>query len=326
MLLVRVVLLPDFCGYIMSKRLIISTDEVNRYGFRVLSAGARLDKYAKNPVLIFGHEWGNLPIGRLEDVQIENGQITALPIFDENDEFGLACKKKWENNFLFAASIYFDPVSTSSDPALILPGQSGETVTEWELLEVSMVTVPANSGAAVGMGLSYRSTKEVSKIKNPGMDYTKIAQALGLDPGVTEDVIVLKIQQITSENQKLATDRINALMLSGKASGMVNEANEQTWRALAAADYANTAQALSASKAPMSTIIPPSPTTPAPAQQTMLGMLSQGNPNPAPTNDPRAAWTFDEWSQKDPKGLSMMRKSEPDKYQQLAMAKYEAAQ
>ncbi len=312
----------------MSKRLIISTDEVNRYGFRVLSAGARLEKYAKNPVLIFGHEWGQLPIGRLEDIQIEDGKITAVPVFDEDDEFGLACKHKWEKGFLFAASIYFDPVSTSSDPALILPGQSGETVTEWELLETSMVTVPANSGAAVGMGLSYRSTKDITKIKNPIMD--KIAQALGLDPASTEEVIVLAIGKLKEANNALSADRVNALMATGRASGHVTDQNEPAWRALATSDFTNAQQALSAAK-PATPANPapavPAPATPAAPATTILGMIASGTPTGGgqPANA-RENWSFDDWSKKDPKGLSALRSSDPDKYRALALAKFEAAQ
>lgn len=318
------VLLSDFCASIMKKRLIISTEEVNRYGYRVLSGGGRFDKYMKNPVLLFGHDWSEAPIGRLEDIQIENGNITAIPVFDEDDEFGLACKNKWEKGFLFAASIYFDPISTSSDTALILPGQSGETVTEWDLLEVSMVTIPGNGGAAVGMSLSYRSSTDILSLTKPIMDFTKIAQALNLTGDViTEELIVLAIEKLKTDNNALSASRIDTLVATGKANGNVTAENEKNWRALAMKDFDSTANLLnvSAPSQPNTT----DATKPA-GNATILGMLSAGNQTQPPAANGREGWTFDDWSKKDWKGLSAMRKDDPKRYEALAQQKLDAVQ
>jgi hypothetical protein len=318
------VLLSDFCASIMKKRLIISTEEVNRYGYRVLSGGGRFDKYMKNPVLLFGHNWSEAPIGRLEDIQLENGNITAIPVFDEDDEFGLACKHKWEKGFLFAASIYFDPISTSSDTALILPGQSGETVTEWDLLEVSMVTIPGNGGAAVGMSLSYRSSTDILSLTKPIMDFTKIAQALNLTGDViTEELIVLAIEKLKTDNNALSASRIDTLLATGKANGNVTADNEKNWRALAMKDFDSTANLLnvSAPEQPNTT----DATKPA-GKATILGMLSSGNQTQPPAANGREAWTFDDWSKKDHKGLSAMRKEDPKRYEALAQQKLDAVQ
>lgn len=304
----------------MTKRLILSTNEVNRYGFRLLSSGARLEAYQKNPVLLFGHQWSQLPIGRLEDIKIQEDQITALPVFDESDDFGLACKRKWENNFLFAASVYFDPVTTSSDPELILPGQTSETVTEWNLLEVSMVTIPANSGAAAGQTLSYRTDKTISPITIP-MEFKKIAQALGLNDGATEDAILQAIDGMKQQNAALAADRVNALMATGRANGIVTDLNEPAWRALAASDYNNTKTALATKPADPDPSPAPTAGQPAPGK-TLLGMIQAGTPAGAPNE--RDGWTFDDWSKKDPKGLSAMRKDHPEKYRALAQQKLDA--
>ncbi len=312
----------------MKKRLIISTEEVNRYGYRVLSGGGRFDNYMKNPVLLFGHDWSEAPIGRLEDIQIENGNITAIPVFDEDDEFGLACKNKWEKGFLFAASIYFDPISTSSDTALILPGQSGETVTEWDLLEVSMVTIPGNGGAAIGMSLSYRSSKDILSLTKPIMDFTKIAQALNLNltgDVITEELIVLAIEKLKTDNNALSASRIDTLVATGKANGNVTADNEKTWRALAMKDFDSAATLLSAAA-------PAKPNTTDAAKTvgnaTILGMLSAGNQSNTqqPTTDDRAAWSFDDWSKKDWKGLSAMRNEDPARYKALAQRKLDAVQ
>ena len=305
------------------KRLIISTDGLNRYKFRVLSSGGKFEKYLKNPVLLFGHDWSKAPIGRLEDIKVEGDNITAIPVFDEDDELGLACKHKYEKGFLFAASIYFDPLTTSSDPALTLPGQIGETVTEWELLEVSMVTIPGNSEAAIGLSYS-RSSREITPLtqKTVLMDYSKIAQALGLDAAsITDDLVVLAIQNLKNQITALGASRIDALIAVGKQAGTVTTENEETYRTLAAADFDATS-ALFAQK-----VVAPAP-APAQPAQTIVGMLSAGTPGganpPANPADDRSSWTFDDWSKKDYKGLSALRKTDPAKYQALAQAKYDS--
>lgn len=327
--LVQAVSVRDFCATMSKKRLIISTDELNRYKYRVLSSGGRFDDYLKNPVLLFGHDWNSAPIGRLEDIKVEENSISAIPVFDENDAFGLACKIKWENNFLFAASIGFDPISTSSDPEYILPGQIGETVTEWNLLEVSMVTVPANKGAAAGIGLGYndfRSSMEIFPITTKTIKMDKIAKVLGLNPeGVTDDIVVLAIEKIKNEISSLSAARIDALIEQGKVAGKVDVTNETAWRTLAATNYESTALLLKATS-----VIPDTPVTQEQAKpqppQTIVGMLSAaggGDGNGQNTQQSnRDSWSFDDWSKNDSKGLAAMKKTDAAKYQSLAQAKY----
>jgi hypothetical protein len=65
--------------------------------------------------------------------------------FDLQDPFSKLVHNKLKTGFLNAGSIRFRPLTWSDIPAL--PDQKGWTFTEWELLEFSVVPVPANQAA-----------------------------------------------------------------------------------------------------------------------------------------------------------------------------------
>ena len=79
----------------MSKRVRITNESVNSYGFRVLTSGIDLEQYRRNPVLLYMHERGNV-IGYVKDLQVENGEVTGELVFDEASELSIRCKKASE--------------------------------------------------------------------------------------------------------------------------------------------------------------------------------------------------------------------------------------
>ena len=60
----------------MSKRVRISNESVNSYGFRVLTSGMEVAQYQRNPVLLYMHERGQV-IGYMKDVQVKDGKAVA---------------------------------------------------------------------------------------------------------------------------------------------------------------------------------------------------------------------------------------------------------
>jgi len=140
------------------KKFIVSDESINSYGFRVLTAGIRTDNFEKNPVGYFNHQCGDDwmttstpeylgPIIRWTELSKEGKSMTGIPVFDMEDEVGAAIARKVENDFIRAASIGFRILKTSEDPADMLPGQKYPTVTECELVEISVVDIPSNSNA-----------------------------------------------------------------------------------------------------------------------------------------------------------------------------------
>lgn len=139
----------------IDKRFVLTDDSLNSYGYRVLTEGGRLDRFKKNPVMLWMHfrdegcqYWGeSKPIGHWEDIEVEDGVISAKPVFDLADELSILICKKVEEGTINATSIGLSVIATSKDASVLLPGQTRETVTEWELLEASFVDIPANANA-----------------------------------------------------------------------------------------------------------------------------------------------------------------------------------
>lgn len=312
------------------KRLIFSTNGLNRYKTRLLSSGAKLEHYLKNPVLLFGHQSYGLPIGRVEDIRIEeNGDMTALPVFDENDSMAMAVKDKWENNFLFAASIHYAPVSTSSDPAFLLPGQEKETVTEWDLMEISIVSVPGNGGSATGYQLDAFGTSDIPNITSTqtDMDLKKIALSLGLPESADEAAVLAAIENVNAERTNLLAAKVSNVLAIGRQKGMVTPENEADFQKLAANDLPTLEKIFgSAPDLIAEDMVTEKDKKPeVPKGQLLTGMLSA----PVVTSkkvasDGREDWSFDDWGKKDQKGLLAMKQNNPERYQELAAARLAA--
>src|SRR5690606_26615306 len=137
-----------------TKRFVLSTNALNSQGFRMLTDGCAIESFKKNPVMLFNHirPEGNqrnqiLPLGHWEDVQVEGDKITAVPVFDDKDEFAMSIYNKVEAGHIRMASVGASPLATSKKKDLMLPGQKHETVTKWTMHEASIVDVGANPEA-----------------------------------------------------------------------------------------------------------------------------------------------------------------------------------
>lgn len=126
---------------------VLSDESVNTYGFRVLLSGADLAQFRRNPVMFYNHDEWDAPIGRWENIRVENGQLLADPVFDMGDDQGKKIAGKVERGFLRMASIGLRAQEWSDDSALMLPGQTRPTVSKWLLREASVVGIGANHNA-----------------------------------------------------------------------------------------------------------------------------------------------------------------------------------
>lgn len=145
-------------GKKVNKRFVLTDDSINRYGYRVLTSGLDSSGFEKNPVLLWAHFRDSgmpccgeqKPIGHWEDIEREDDKLTAVPYFDLQDELSKQICDKVEAGTLSAASIGFRILVISEDKADLLPGQTRGTVTKSELLECSIVDIPANAHATCG--------------------------------------------------------------------------------------------------------------------------------------------------------------------------------
>lgn len=135
----------------MAKSFCLSDESINDRGSRILTAGINLDRFKKNPIMLWMHRRDDgwdfsqvLPIGKWENVRVENNKLLADPVFDDNDKFAQLIKSKVENDLIKGCSIGINPIEFSDDPKLLEKGQTRHTVTKSELYEASIVDMPSN--------------------------------------------------------------------------------------------------------------------------------------------------------------------------------------
>ena len=149
---------------------IASTANPDRYGDVINQRGWDLGKYRKNPVILLNHNANSLPIGRGE-VDVVDGQLIVDVEFDMDDPQAKEIARKTKAGFMNAVSVGFNPIDATprnmlekSHPA---HGQSGQYFDKAELLEISIVTIPANGEAVAAKGYTMQNRSfKVSNLKH----------------------------------------------------------------------------------------------------------------------------------------------------------------
>ena len=114
---------------------------VNSYGFRTDVEGIDLTRFRKNPVMLYNHDQERV-IGRWEDLDIEDGQLTATPVFDMEDTFAAEIARKVEDGFIKGCSMGIMIKEMTRSKGI-------DTATSSVLLEASIVSIPADENALV---------------------------------------------------------------------------------------------------------------------------------------------------------------------------------
>lgn len=221
-----------------SKRIVINSDRVNSYGFRVLSDGIDIEQYEKNPIMLWMHNraWKGtkdeiLPIGNVIELKREkdedgNSIITGLPVFDDSDSFAKSIYDKYENGTLRMASAGLDPISWSEEIELQLPGQTGYTLVKSKLREISIADIGSNddslqvalydnegliiklSSNGVNPAIPQLSQININDMSKITLSAPELAVKLGLQQGeASEQVVLAAIDKIVGENTTLKLDK-----------------------------------------------------------------------------------------------------------------------
>ena len=138
---------------------------INSDNTRVLLAGLKLDRFKKNPVMLYMHNRGEHSImangseviGRWDNIRIEGSKLLADAVFDESDEFSEKIANKVKDNFLRAASVGVDVIMSSDELEYKIEGQTGSTVISSVLVEASIVDIPKNEDSLVKQCYMYAS-------------------------------------------------------------------------------------------------------------------------------------------------------------------------
>lgn len=200
----------------MKHQFIINTENVNSYGYRILTDGIDYAQYMRNPIVLFMHERdgysnkGSEVIGRCTRLYKEGTTLIAEVEFDEQDEFAKKIAGKVERGYIRMASMYAEIKEVSTQPQHILEGQVYETVTSCKLVEISIVDIGGNDNALKLSkdGKPFQLKKIVTNTSN-NMDIKMIALALGMGENTKEEAVLSAIQAL-----KLAKEKAEAQVVS----------------------------------------------------------------------------------------------------------------
>lgn len=138
---------------------ILSTGRIDRHAEIVEVSGIDTSKFEKNAVMFYNHDSYSLPVGKWLNIWKDNGVLYGTAYFHEETEESKTIKKLVDKGILKAVSIGFiskaREVKAASDlepdvVAELLEENKNANIlvhTKSELLEASIVTIPANSDA-----------------------------------------------------------------------------------------------------------------------------------------------------------------------------------
>lgn len=143
----------------------ISTDSIDRQGDRIHQGGWDFGPYLKNPVVLWGHDYRQLPVGRAVSLWVEGNKAKARVEFAPEAVNPMAEKvyQAYKSGFMSAVSVGFIPREWkwAEGP----DRQYGIDFLKQELLEFSAVTVPANAEALLeARGLSVAAADDAEAI------------------------------------------------------------------------------------------------------------------------------------------------------------------
>ena len=325
------------------KRIVISDESLNSYGFWVKTDGIDLTAFLKNPVMLWNHNRDDhgtadaqLPIGYWKDLRIENGVLTGEPVFDEKDPFAMKVKQKLEAGILNACSMGFMPLEWSDAPEMLKQGQTVSTVTRCRLMEISICDIPANANATVVLydensktinlsalpglrdtGLRDCGTAATKQLNNQQLNNDmpkEIAKKLGLDENASPEACVEAIQKkddriatLEAENKTLKEqEKAGADAKKAEAVSLLDEA-VKTGRidAKARPQFEKLFELdHEAALAALAAL---------PQRQPLTTQPPKGGASP----DERSSWTYLDWMKQDPEGLRKMKTEDPDRFKTL---------
>lgn len=111
---------------------IITTEDVDRYGEVINLGGWDLTNYMKNPVVLWGHDHYKMPVGICTSIERTEKGLLAKGKFAPSED-GQEIRSLYDMGIIRATSVGFIEIE-----------RMGNIITKAELLEFSFVSVPAN--------------------------------------------------------------------------------------------------------------------------------------------------------------------------------------
>jgi HK97 family phage prohead protease len=201
---------------------VISSAKEDSFGTTFNPDGVDKKRFEKNPVLLLNHnDYNGLPIGRVENIRQDGDALLADVVFEDvtKEAKGRDIYNLLKGGFLNGFSIRFHVLRFGNE-------KQGEcTFEEWELLEVSVVNIPANPEAVVKRSAETKEPKsETESEVNEELTPTDEVQIADVRAIVCEALAQLKKvddekQRDSEAKEQFITDLRAALKNSYKTIG-----------------------------------------------------------------------------------------------------------
>lgn len=178
----------------------VSDETLNSYGSVILTSGINIARFQRNPIMLYMHDRDKGVIGRWENITKEGDKLTAEAVFDDATELGAKVKHQVESGFLRSASIGIENCKCETINGV-------QTIVECDLIEISIVDVPANENAVKLFKKGWKPVRTLSELQKnaPNKDNaddtlrTRIIDVLGLSETVTDKDIIEHIKSLLNE-------------------------------------------------------------------------------------------------------------------------------
>ena len=212
------------------------SSQQNEYGFFVDNNGIDIAEFLLNPVALYEHETDEPSVGKWSNLRIEGTLYLADLEFDDQDEFALKLKRKYQQGYMRACSktyIVDDYMMLDFNGSLV------PIVTKCRLKEISLVNVPANAksvlynisekqsfktGETLQKGVTFKLSY-YPKLDNK-MEIQLFSEALGLPSNANPTQILEAIKKQDETIKKLAAEKklLEEAINQEKVDRLINEA------------------------------------------------------------------------------------------------------
>lgn len=202
---------------------VASTNSVDRHGEIVDNNGWDLKAFKKNPVILWGHDHTEPAIGVSKKTWVDGvgkkAKLMITPVLHDVTEKAKAIKQLVDMGVIKSLSVGFKPIES----------KDGITFDKNELLEVSMVNVPANADA---MMMAYKSLKESGikdkTMKELGIQTEVIDKLASMQKDIEELQTLVKAPEATDpDEQTKIRKRLSYNKIIAKAADKILEADKK---------------------------------------------------------------------------------------------------
>lgn len=203
---------------------VASTNATDRHNEVVDNNGWDLKAFKKNPVILWAHDHHEPAIGVSKKTWVEGtgkkAKLMIQPILHDVTEKARAVKQLVEMGIINSLSVGFKPIESPD----------GVTFTKNELLEVSMVNVPANSEAMI---MAFKGLKDAGfedeTIEEVGVPVALLDKMLVMEKDIEELKTLVKAPLAVNPNveTKIVRQRLSMAKVISRATDKLLEAEKK---------------------------------------------------------------------------------------------------